>query len=35
MERRFDGDGHVYDENSNYVSQVDDNYEFWKAEQEA
>lgn len=34
MERRFDRDGHVYDDYGNYISHTDDDYEFWKAEQE-
>lgn len=35
MERRFDGDGYVYDDSGKHISQTDDDYEFWKAEQDA
>lgn len=34
MERRFDRDSHVYDDDGDYISHADDDYEFWKAEQE-
>ena len=34
-DKRFSGDGFVYDANGNYVSTLDNDYEYWKAEQEA
>lgn len=34
-EKRFQQDGYVYDDCDNYVSPIDDDYEYWKAEQEA
>lgn len=34
-DRRFSGDGFVYDENGNYVSPLDDDYEYLKSEQGA
>ena len=33
--RRFSGDGFVYDENDTPVSPLDDDYEYWKGEQDA
>ena len=33
-EKRFSGNGLVYDDNNNVVSPVDDDYEYWKSEQE-
>ena len=33
-EKRFSGDGYVYDDNDNYVSPLDDDYGYWKSEQE-
>lgn len=32
--KRFSGDGCVYDENDTRISPLDDDYEYWKAEQE-
>lgn len=32
--KRFSGDGYVYDDNDNMVSPIDDDYEYWKSEQE-
>ena len=32
---RFDDDGFVYDDSGSYVSPLDDDYEYWKSEQEA
>ena len=34
-DKRFSGDGFVYDENGGCVSPLDDDYEFYKSEQEA
>ena len=34
-EKRFQRDGYVYDDCDNYVPPIDDDYEFWKAEQES
>jgi len=31
---RFSGDGYIYDDNDNMVSPLDDDYEYWKSEQE-
>lgn len=33
--RHFSDDGFVYDDNDDYMSLLDDNYEYWKSEQEA
>lgn len=33
-DKRFSDDGFVYDENNNQVSPLDDDYEYWKTEQE-
>lgn len=33
--KRFSQDGFVYDDNDRMVSPVDDDYEFWKSEQES
>ena len=32
---RFSDDGFVYDDNGTCVSPTDDDYEYWKSEQEA
>lgn len=32
---RFSGNGFVYDDNDDYVTPTDDDYEFWKSEQES
>lgn len=34
MDKRFNDDGYVYDDNNNYVSALDDDYDYWKYEQE-
>ena len=34
-DKRFNKDGYIYDDNDNYVSPLDDDYEYWKSEQEA
>lgn len=34
-DKRFLDDGFVYDENGNRVSPVDDDYDFWKSDQES
>ena len=31
---RFSGDGYIYDDNDNMVSPLDDDYKYWKFEQE-
>lgn len=33
-DKRFSGDGYVYDENGNYVSPTDDDYAHYKSEQD-
>lgn len=33
--KRFSGDGFVYDDNDNIISPTDDDYEYWKSEQNA
>lgn len=33
-DKRFSGDGCVYDDNNNEVSCLDDDYHYWKSEQE-
>lgn len=33
-DKRFCDDGSVYDDNNNRVTPVDDDYAYWKAEQE-
>lgn len=33
--KKFSCDGFVYDDNDDYVSPTDDDYEFWKSEQES
>ena len=33
--KRFNDDGFVYDDNDNYVSPLDDDYEYWRSVQEA
>lgn len=32
--KRFSGNGYIYDDNDNMVSPLDDDYEYWKSEQE-
>ena len=34
-DRRFSGDGEVYDDNNTPVSPLDDDYLYWKEEQDA
>lgn len=34
-DKRFGGDGFVYDDNNSVVSAVDDDYKHWKSTQEA
>ena len=34
-DKRFDNDGFVYDDNNNQVSPLDDDYYYWKSEQES
>lgn len=33
-DKRFNNDGFIYDDNNNYVSPLNDDYEYWKSEQE-
>ena len=33
-DKRFSGDGFVYDDNSNRVLPIDDDYEYWESVQE-
>ena len=33
--KRFNNNGFVYDDNDNYVSSLDDDYEYWKSEQDS
>lgn len=32
--KRFSNDGFIYDENDTFVSQLDDDYDYWESEQE-
>lgn len=32
---RFNDDGFIYDDNGDYVSPTDDDYEYWRSEQES
>lgn len=34
-DNRFNDDGFVYDDNNNQVSPLDDDYYYWKSEQES
>lgn len=33
-DKRFSDDGNIYDDNNNVVTGTDDDYEYWKSEQE-
>ena len=33
--KKFSGDGFIYDDSGENISPVDDDYEYWKAEQNA
>ena len=34
-DKRFDNDGLVYDDNNNQISPLDDDWLYWKSEQES